>query len=118
MFAKKNTAKPEQDASPVVFAEVMPAYPGGEKALFDYLKKGIRYPADAKAKNVQGRVYVTFVVSSKGKILFPHVEKGIGAGCDEEALRAVRSMPLWSPGKQNGKAVPVKHTLPVNFKLN
>jgi len=116
MFGKKDAARAGSSA-PAVYAEVMPQFPGGDKELFNYLKTHTKYPVKAKEKNIQGRVYVSFIVSSKGKILFPHVERGIGGGCDEEAVRVIRSMPLWTAGKQQGKAVPVKYSVPVNFAL-
>ena len=117
MFAKKSAdAKPAPDEI-YKFVEQMPEYPGGQEALFKYLSTNSRYPASAKAKKIQGRVYVTFIVSSKGTVLFPHVERGIGGGCDEEALRLIRLMPKWKPGMKNGKPVPVRYTVPVNFVM-
>jgi protein TonB len=117
MFGKKEAAKPGESSAPVVYAEVMPQFPGGDKELFNYLNTHMKYPVKAKEKKIQGRVYVSFIVSSKGKILFPHVERGIGGGCDEEAVRVIRNMPPWTAGKQQGKAVPVKYSVPVNFAL-
>jgi periplasmic protein TonB len=97
--------------------EEMPSFPGGEEKLFEYLSKGIKYPAIARENNITGRVYVNFVVDKDGKIKDAKVLRGIGGGCDEEALRVVRSMPDWKPGRQNGRNVQVSYNLPVNFNL-
>jgi len=114
---KADTKTTPGNSAAMVFAEEMPQFPGGEKELFAYLSKNVKYPANAKEKKIQGRVYVSFIVSSKGKVLFPHVERGIGGGCDEEALRVTRAMPPWKAGRQGGKPVPVKYTLPLSFKM-
>lgn len=94
----------------------MPIFPGGDKALVKYLH-GIRYPRPAIDEGIKGTVYVSFVVDKEGKIVNAKVVKGIGWGCDEEAIRVVKAMPLWKPGKQNGNPVPVQFNLPVNFNL-
>lgn len=97
--------------------EEMPNFPGGEEKLFEYLQKNIKYPPVARENGIQGRVYVTFVVDKDGKIKEAKVLRGIGGGCDEEALRVVRSMPDWKAGRQNGRNVQVQYNLPVNFSL-
>lgn len=96
--------------------EEMPSFPGGEEKLMEYLRK-IKYPAIARENGITGRVYVTFIVDVDGKIKDPKVLRGIGGGCDEEALRVVKSMPDWKPGRQNGRNVTVQFNLPVNFNL-
>ncbi len=96
--------------------EEMPKFPGGEEKLFEYLSK-IKYPSMARENGITGRVYVTFIVDKDGKIKDAKVLRGIGGGCDEEALRVVRAMPDWTPGKQNGRNVTVQYNLPVNFNL-
>jgi periplasmic protein TonB len=96
--------------------EEMPSFPGGEEKLFEFLSK-IKYPSIARENGISGRVYVTFVVDKDGKIKDAKVLRGIGGGCDEEALRVVRSMPDWKPGRQNGRNVSVQYNLPVNFNL-
>lgn len=105
------------NANARIFADEMPEFPGGNTALLNYLKSYMKYPAIAKEKKVQGTVYINFVVSSNGKVLFPYVVRGIGNGCDEEALRLIRSMPAWRPGKQKGRPVLVSTNLPVVFRL-
>ena len=97
--------------------EEMPQYPGGEQALMDYVAKNIVYPQEAKDKEISGRVFVSFVVEKDGSINEVKVLKGIGGGCDEEAVRVVKAMPKWKPGKMKGEPVRVNYQLPVFFKL-
>ncbi len=97
--------------------ESMPSFPGGDKAMFEYLSKNTRYPTLAKESGIQGMVVLTFVVEKNGKISDVKVLRGIGGGCDEEAIRVVKSMPGWKPGKQRGKAVKVQFNLPYRFML-
>ena len=97
--------------------EQVPEFPGGIKALGQYLSRSLRYPAEARQKNVQGRVYVRFVITQTGEIRELRVLKGIGSGCDEEAVRVVSQMPNWNPGKQGGKPVSVQYNLPIQFEL-
>lgn len=98
--------------------EQMPEFPGGIAELRRYLSKNIRYPGEAARANIQGRVYVSFMINKLGDIRNPRVLQGLGHGIDEEALRIVISMPRWTPGKQNGAPVDVEYTLPINFKLD
>lgn len=97
--------------------ENMPAFPGGEEAMFKYLGQNIKYPETAVNAGIQGTVYLTFVVDTNGSIRDAHVLRGIGGGCDEEALRVVNGMPLWVPGMQRGKAVKVQYNLPIRFTM-
>ncbi|MBR4468818.1 MAG: energy transducer TonB [Bacteroidales bacterium] len=105
----------EQEIFKIV--EEMPAFPGGEAKLMEYVAKNVKYPQIARETGVQGRVYVNFVVEPDGSVSNVSVLRGIGGGCDEEAIRVVKNMPKWKPGKQRGKAVRVSYMLPVNFKL-
>ena len=105
----------EQEIFQIV--EEMPAYPGGEQKLMEFISKGIKYPQIARETGIQGRVFVGFVIEPDGSVSNVKVLRGIGGGCDEEAMRVVKSMPKWKPGKQRGKAVRVSYMLPVNFKL-
>ena len=105
----------EQEIFQIV--EEMPAYPGGEQKLMEFVAKNIKYPQIARESGIQGRVFVGFVVEPDGSVSNVKVLRGIGGGCDEEAMRVVKSMPKWKPGKQRGKAVRVSYMLPVNFKL-
>jgi protein TonB len=107
----------EVEDTPFTVVEDPPTFPGGESALFAYLSKSIKYPQMAQDAGIQGKVYVTFVVERDGSITDVKLMRGIGGGCDEEAIRVVKNMPKWSPGKQRGKPVRVQFTLPVHFKL-
>ncbi len=97
--------------------EEQPGYPGGEEARIGYLQQNIKYPEEAKELGIQGKVFVTFVVEVDGTISDVRVLRGIGGGCDEEAIRVVRSMPKWVPGKQRGVPVRVQFNLPIKFTL-
>ena len=97
--------------------EQMPSFPGGPQALLDYLSEHINYPEGYEETCVQGRVVITFVVEKDGSLSDVAVVKSLEKAFDEEALRAVKSMPNWIPGMQDGKPVRVKYTVPVNFRL-
>ena len=105
----------EQEIFKIV--EEMPSFPGGEAKLMEYVSKNIKYPQIARETGIQGRVFVNFVVEPDGSVSNVTVLRGIGGGCDEEAMRVVKNMPKWKPGKQRGKAVRVQYMLPVNFRL-
>lgn len=107
----------EAPATPFTIVEQMPEFPGGEGELMKYLGQKIVYPPIAKDNGIQGKVYVNFVVDANGDIRDAKVVRGIGGGCDEEALRVVKSMPKWKAGKQNGRTVPVYYNLPIKFTL-
>jgi protein TonB len=109
----------EQAAPAQIFTvvEEQPTYPGGDEARIKYLQDNMKYPEEAKELGVQGKVYVTFVVEVDGSISDVKVLRGIGSGCDDEAIRVVKSMPKWVPGKQRGVPVRVQFNLPINFKL-
>ncbi|GAB3994365.1 hypothetical protein GCM10028807_31960 [Spirosoma daeguense] len=112
----KTVAQPSTGAVFTV-VEQQPEYPGGMRALGQYLAKNLRYPAEARQKRVQGRVFLQFVVSTTGSVRDLRVLKGIGSGCDEEAIRVVSQMPNWTPGKQQGRPVNVQYNLPIQFSL-
>jgi TonB family protein len=99
-------------------AEKMPSYPGGQDAMSKFLVEHIKYPEVAMKNNVQGKVFVTFVVRTDGSLTDAKVLRGIGGGCDEEALRVVKLMPKWNPGEQTGKLVDVQFNLPIKFALD
>ena len=105
----------EQEIFQIV--EEMPAFPGGEAKLMEYVGKNIKYPQIARETGIQGRVFIGFVVEPDGSVSNVKLLRGIGGGCDEEAMRVVKSMPKWKPGKQRGKAVRVSYQIPVLFKL-
>ena len=112
-------AQNKKDASEKTYekVEVMPEYPGGEQAMMKFVASNVKYPQAAIDKNISGRVLVGFVIEKDGSITDVKVVKGIGGGCDEEAVRVVKSMPKWKPGKEKGKAVRVSYMLPITFKL-
>ena len=94
-----------------------PDFPGGMAQMYGYLRKNIKYPDMEFDAGIQGKVYVEFVVDKDGSVEEVKVRRGVSAGLDKEALRAVKSMPKWSPGKMNGKPVKCRFTIPVDFKL-
>jgi periplasmic protein TonB len=97
--------------------ETEPAYPGGMAKFYEYLGKNIHYPAVAKENNVQGKVFVTFVVEKDGSLTDIKVLRGIGSGCDEEAVRVLKASRKWTPGIQNGRQVRVQYNVPISFTL-
>ncbi|MEO1253908.1 MAG: energy transducer TonB [Bacteroidota bacterium] len=102
---------------PFIVVEDMPEFPGGEVALLEYIAKNVKYPRKAKNLGIEGRVFLKFVIDSDGSISNVELMKGIGAGCDEEAIRVVKMLPNFIPGKQRGVPVKVQMQLPINFKL-
>jgi protein TonB len=107
---------PEEEA-PYTIVEQMPEFPGGEAALRKYLAQNIKYPRIATENGVQGKVFVSFVVDKNGSIGTVKVVRGVDQALDAEAVRVVKTMPNWIPGKQNGETVRVSYTIPINFVL-
>lgn len=97
--------------------EEMPSFPGGDEALFKFIGANIDYPQMAVDAGITGKVYITFIVNDEGEIENIKLLKGIGGGCDEEAIRVLGTMPKWTPGKQRGKAVNVQYNIPIQFSL-
>lgn len=98
--------------------EAMPEFPGGQKALFEYLGNNITYPPKAKSKGIKGKVYVNFTIYRDGSIRDAKVIKKAHRLLDKEALRVIKAMPNWIPGTQEGKTVSVSYNLPINFKFS
>lgn len=121
--AKEDIAAPEppkhvvEETKIFTVVEQMPMYPGGDGALMGYLRDNIHYPTVAAENGVQGRVVVGFVVERDGSITDVKILRGVDPSLDREAMRVVKSMPRWNPGKQNGSAVRVKYQIPVSFRL-
>lgn len=113
----KPEPKKEEDNKVFDVVEQQPAFPGGQGALLSWLSSNIHYPAVAEENGIQGRVVVSFVVEKDGSISNVQVVRGVDPSLDKEAARVVKSMPKWTPGKQNGQAVRVKYNVPVTFKL-
>ncbi len=114
---------PEEDEEPEVeqifdVVEENPEFIGGMAKLYEYLGKNIKYPEMAKENSIQGRVYVQFVVWKDGTIRDVNVVRGVHPTLDKEAVRVVKSMPKWTPGKQRGKPVNARFTLPIKFKIS
>ena len=117
---KETVAQPEPKPEPEKVFEVveqMPSFPGGDKALMDFLSNNVKYPVVAQENGVQGRVVISFVVEKDGSITDVRVVRSVDPSLDKEAARVVKSMPRWIPGKQNGAAVRVKYNVPVSFRL-
>ena len=96
----------------------MPEFMGGDKARIRFLASNLKYPQAARKAGIQGMVYVTYVVEKDGSITNARLLRGIGGGCDEEAVRVVAAMPKWKPGTQRGKPVRVQYNLPIKFALD
>lgn len=109
----------EEPAEQEVFiiVEQMPLFPGGEEALRKYLATEVKYPVIAQENGIQGRVFVKFVIMPDGSVSNVEVARPFDPNLDKEAVRVVKSMPKWTPGKQRGKAVRVSYTVPINFVL-
>ena len=101
----------------IAIIEQVPAYPGGETALFKYLEENVKYPKEDRIKDIQGVVYTEFVIDKDGSIVDVKTICGIGGNCDKEAARVIGAMPKWTPGFQKGTFVRVKYILPVSFFL-
>ena len=110
---------PEEETSDEIFmvVEDQPEPEGGLQSFYDFVGKNMDYPAQARRMGVEGKVFVQFVVDKDGSLTDVKAVKGIGAGCDEEAVEIVKSAPKWKPGKQRGKAVRVRMIIPITFKL-
>lgn len=110
---------PEEEEVDEIFdiVEDQPAPPGGMGAFYKYVGKSMKYPKQARRMGVEGRVFVQFVVDQAGNLTEVKAIKGIGAGCDEEAVRVLKAAPKWKPGKQRGRPVKVRMILPITFKL-
>lgn len=109
----------EEEVEPIAFAVVedKPTFPGGDAALMKYIADNTKYPEIAKENSIQGRVYIQFVIDKVGNVTKVTVAKGVDPYLDNEAMRVVKTLPKWTPGKQRGKPVPVTYIVPINFKL-
>jgi protein TonB len=107
----------EEEEPIFIIVESMPMFPGGEEARLKYLNENVKYPVMAKEAGIQGKVFLEFVVEKDGAVSGVRVIRGIGGGCDEEALRVVENMPRWIPGKQRGVPVRVRFNMPIRFVL-
>ncbi|MFU8844779.1 MAG: TonB family protein [Bacteroidales bacterium] len=115
---ESKTPRPEIDIRPVLNPEEVPSYPGGEEARMKFINENLKYPEEAKKAGIQGTVYVNFTVEADGSISNIKMLRGIGGGCDEEAVRVVEAMPEWVPAKQKGEAIRVQFNMPIRFALS
>lgn len=119
---KTESLVPEKDTvatSEPAYIEVeeSPKFPGGDAGRIRFLQENINYPKKARKKGIQGTVYVSFIIEKSGHVSEAWVVRGIGGGCDEEAIRVIKKMPRWKPGKQSGKPVRVQFNMPLKFTL-
>tara|TARA_Y100000588_G_C14110596_1_gene862822 strand:+ start:61 stop:714 length:654 start_codon:yes stop_codon:yes gene_type:complete len=108
----------ESDEDFFTIVEEMPEFPGGELALMKYITRKIKYPPIAKEYNITGKVYVSFIVDKSGSVGNVKVVRGVDKSLDAEAIRVIKTLPRYKPGKQRGKPVKVQFTVPINFTLN
>jgi protein TonB len=108
----------EDDDEFFMVVENMPIFPGGDLGLMKYIQKHVKYPAIAKEYNITGKVYVSFIVDKSGSVTNVKIVRGVDKNLDAEAVRVVKSLPKYKPGKQRGKSVRVMFTIPINFTLN
>lgn len=109
---------PETPEEIFIVVEQMPTYPGGMRELYSFISKQMNYPSKARKMGVEGRVTISFVIDKDGSIINIKLLRGIGSGCDKEAIRVLSKMTKWNPGKQRGKPVKVRMTIPITFKLS
>ena len=114
---KDNKEVIQEETKPYTAVEQMPEYPGGNAALLKYINEHVKYPVIAQENGIQGTVSIRFVVSPTGEITNVEILRQLDPSCDKEAVRVIKSLPKWVPGKQNGRPVPVFFTVPVRFKL-
>jgi len=111
------TEEKEDDVPAVWFTDEMPEFPGGMESLLKFINSSVKYPVVAQENGVQGKVIITFVIDKTGEVTNARILRGIDPSLDNEALRVVKSLPRWEPGKQNGKPVKVNYNVPINFVL-
>jgi protein TonB len=107
----------EAETAPFVVVEEMPMFPGGNDALLKYIAENTNYPEASKEKNINGRVVIRFCVTANGSVSMISVLKSVAPELDAEAMRVVKTLPLFQPGRQGGKAVPVWYMVPITFSL-
>jgi periplasmic protein TonB len=109
--------KEKQDEKPIYGIEQMPQFPGGEVELLNFVRRNLHYPSSAAKVGIQGRVVIRFVVNTDGDVVDIKVIRSLDPNCDDEAVRVVKMMPKWIPGRKNGQKVAVYYTMPFVFKL-
>jgi len=116
-IAEMNRPEDEETDKIHITAEERPSFPGGISAFYQYVSQELKYPRQAVSRGIDGKVFIQFVVNRDGSLTNVEVIKGIGAGCDEEAVRVLKNAPHWNPGKQRGKPVRVQMMIPITFQL-
>jgi protein TonB len=116
--AQEPVKKAQKDGDVFRVVEVMPKFPGGDEARIKYMVENIKYPEAARKNGITGTVFVQYVVEKDGSITGVKVLRGIGGGCDEEAMRVIENMPNWEPGLEKGKPVRTQFNMPISFKLD
>ena len=111
-------SEPVDEPDTFFIVEEMPEPVGGYSSFYEFISRNIKYPPQARRLGIEGKVFLQFVVDENGEITGSAVVKGIGAGCDEEALRVLKKAPRWYPGRQRGVATRVRMTIPITFRLN
>lgn len=111
------TQAPKEEEKPYTVVEQMPQYPGGDAELLSFIAKNLHYPIISQENGTQGKVYLRFVVSKNGMVEDINVIRSLDPYCDKEAIRVIKLLPKWIPGRQNGMNVPVYYTIPITFKL-
>lgn len=117
-LSQPDTASAKKSEEVFTYVEQMPEFPGGQEAMVKFLSENIHYPMEARNDSIVGKVLVQFTVSSEGYVTDAHILKSVRTDIDNEALRVVRMMPKWQPGKQNGKPVYVRYNLPIKFSIH
>ena len=118
LIAQTDTARPVEKEDVYEFVEIAPEFPGGEKAMFQFITSNLHYPAPCKEEEIQGKVFVQFIIEKDGSVNEVTVVRGVHSALDAEAVRVIKMMPKWKPGYQNGKAVRTRYRLPIYFKLS
>jgi TonB family protein len=117
-YSQSNAQEKKKDGDIFYEVDEMPEYPGGELALRKDIAGNVKYPEKAKNQRISGKVYVSFVVNKKGKVVEPTIARGVNPLLDKEALRVIGELKTWKPGKEDGKPVKVQYTVPIKFALN
>ena len=115
--SNSGVASDENKIHDFVSIQKYPEFPGGQSAFAKYLSKNLRYPGTARENNIQGKIILSFVIEKNGQLSNIKVLRGIGGGCDEEAVRVLKKSPAWTPGVQNERSVRVAYTIPINFQM-
>ena len=108
----------ESDDEFFMVVEDMPAFPGGDLGLMKFIQRNVKYPPIAKEYNIEGKVYISFIVDKSGSVTNVKIVRGVDKNLDAEAVRVVKLLPKYKPGKQRGKPVRVMFTIPINFTLS